>query len=289
MPEMTDAPLTRLRAEVINSKQIPTIPAVLVKILEVVGGERTGVKDLVAVVERDKVLTGRILRLANSAFFGFSRNVSTLSRAVMLLGFSMVKNLALGVKVWESLTGGRAHGEMEKLWVHSSLVAAGSRALARRLKLPDPEEAFTAGLLHDIGKVILFTRFPSQYGEILGKWTGDEGVVAERGALGVDHAQVGGWLAESWSLPALIVEAASGHHRSLEDSSRWDLSGVVNLANRLVNATSLDQTEVSEEVQSLLRDLRDPLLDAATWAEITEQLRAQEAEVRNFFSPVEGE
>jgi len=286
---MTDVSLARLRAEVINSKQIPTIPAVLVKILEVVGGERTGVKDLVAVVERDKALTGRILRLANSAFFGFSRNVATLSRAVMLLGFSTVKNLALGVKVWETLTGGTAHGEMEKLWVHSSLVAAASRALARRLKLPDPEEAFTAGLLHDMGKVILFTRFPSEYREILGKWTGDEGVVAERGALGVDHSQVGGWLAESWSLPALIVDAASSHHRTLGDRSGWNLSGVVNLANRLVNATSLDRAELSEEAEALLRDLADPLLDSATWLEITDQLRAQEAEVRDFFSPAEDE
>jgi len=289
MPRLSNASLARLRAEVVNSKQIPTIPVVLVRILEVVDGERTCVRDLVEVVEKDKALTGRILRLSNSAFFGFARKVSTLSRAVMLLGFSTVKNLALGVKVWEALTGGRTGADMEGLWIHSSLVAVASRLLSRRLKLPDPEEAFTAGLLHDIGKVVLAIRFPEQYQALLATAGGQAGSEAEREALGIDHAQVGGWLAESWTLPPVIVAAASEHPRLLGSITAWDAGTVVNLANQLVNATDLGQADANPELIQLLRELQDPIITVEVWSEITKQLEAQEAELKGFFSPPDGE
>src|SRR5258706_3944341 len=154
------ARLARLRAQIINSKDLPTIPVLLARILAVVDGDRSSTRDLVEVMQRDPALTGRVLRLANSGFFGFARQVSTLPRAVMILGFSTVRSLALGVKVWEAFLG---HGSasLSELWEHAALVGAASRLIAQRPRAAEPEEVFTAGLLHDVGRVVLALRFPA--------------------------------------------------------------------------------------------------------------------------------
>src|SRR5262249_28265494 len=151
-------------------------------------------------MQRDQALAGRVLRLANSGFFACSRQVATLPRAVMLLGFSTVKNLALGIKIWETMMhrGGPA---IATLWEHSALVGAAARLIAQRTRSADPEELFTGGLLHDIGRVVLRIRFAAVYDRVAGEGN-DAGLPGrERDAFGVDHAAAGSWLGEAWSLP----------------------------------------------------------------------------------------
>ena len=152
---MDQQAVQQFRAEVMARKNLPTIPTVLAKILQLVDAETASGKELIAVVERDQALTGKLLRLANSAFFGQSRRVATIPRAVVLLGFSTVRNLALSVKVWETLGAGVARSRLEELWRHAVAVAMATKALATRLRAGDPEEAFTAGLLHDVGRLLL--------------------------------------------------------------------------------------------------------------------------------------
>src|SRR4029077_15055307 len=129
--------------EVRARKNLPTIPTVLARILQLADAENTSGKELIAVVEHAQALTGEMLRLANSAFFGQSRRVATIPRAVVLLGFSAVRNLALSVKVWEALVAGVARSRLEELWRHAVWVAMATKALATRLRAGDPEEAFT--------------------------------------------------------------------------------------------------------------------------------------------------
>src|SRR5207248_5443939 len=132
-------------------KNLPTIPTVLARILQLADAENTSGKELIAVVEHDQALTGKMLRLANSAFFGQSRRVAAIPRAVVLLGFTTVRNLALGVKVWDVLGAGIARSRVDELWTHAVAVALATRSLAVRLRTGDPDEGFTAGLLHDVG------------------------------------------------------------------------------------------------------------------------------------------
>src|SRR5512139_4063488 len=110
--------LARLRAEIVNSRDVPTIPVLLLRILRVVDGERASAKDLVELMQRDQALAGRVLGLANSGFFACSREVARLSLAVMLLGVSTVKNLALGIKIWETMAS-RGGVAIASLWAHS--------------------------------------------------------------------------------------------------------------------------------------------------------------------------
>src|SRR3989442_8211365 len=242
--------LQRFRAEVIGQKNLPTIPAVLARVLGLVEREDSSTRDLVDLIEHDQALTGKMLRLANSAFFGQSRGVGTIPRAVMLLGFSTVRNLALGVKVWDTIADGIPSERLEELWTHAVMVAVASKVLAAKLCAGDPDEAFTAGLLHDVGRLVLAARFKDAY------WTAAAGadragsiVDFEQETFGVHHAEVGGWLLEAWGLPPPIVEAARLHHATPD---RPGATGLVASANRLVAVTDVAEGRVRPEAAGAL-------------------------------------
>jgi putative nucleotidyltransferase with HDIG domain len=268
---MDEQALQQFRAEVIGRKNLPTIPTVLAQILRLVDREGASGKELVEVIEHDQALTGKMLRLANSAFFGQSRRVATIPRAVVLLGFSTVRNLALGVKVWDALSSGISRVRLEELWAHAVTVAVATKELVVRLRAGDPDEAFTAGLLHDIGRLVLAMRFREQYWEVTGGGTESEPVESiESSSFGVDHAEVGGWMLEAWSLPPGIVEAVRNHHG---DFVRPGLPGILAVANRLVAWTDLENGSVRPEAQLVLQRLADRGINAEMWQEVMSQLR----------------
>jgi putative nucleotidyltransferase with HDIG domain len=278
------ARLARIRAEIVNAKDLPTIPVLLARILAVVDGDRSSTRDLVDVMQRDQVLAGRVLRLANSGFFGFSRQVSTLARAVMILGFSSVRSLALGVKVWETLLG-EGGAALTALWAHSALVGAAARLIAQRTRAADPEEVFTAGLLHDIGRVVLARKFPAEYAVVLDATDAAGGslVDRERAVFGIDHTHAGAWLGETWALPKPIIDAAARHHDEITAATPLGTALIVNLANRLVRWTDLDGGAVDPEAERQLETLTAVGLSLAAWLEIAAVLQGQKGDLEQFF------
>ena len=280
MSSMGVEELARLRAEIVNARDVPTIPVLLLRILRVVDGERTSAKDLVELMQKDQALAGRVLRLANSGFFACARQVSTLPRAVMLLGFATVKNLALGIKIWETLAP-KGGADIAALWEHSALVGAAARLIAQRTRAADPDECFTAGLLHDIGRVVLHMKFAAVY-ERLARVGGDTPLVLrERDAFGVDHAQVGAWLGEAWALPAAIVEATRDHHAELAPGTPLDGAVIVNLANRLVHWTDAESGVLSPDAEAVLGGA--PGLTFGACVEIAAQLQGQKDDLKVFY------
>jgi putative nucleotidyltransferase with HDIG domain len=247
---MDSTTLQQFRADVIARKSLPTIPPVLTGIIALIDDDRAGAKKLVDLIERDQALTARLLRLANSAFFGQARKVSTIPRAVLLLGFSTVRNLALGVKVWDTLGTGVSRKELETLWTHSVQVAALARLIARQQRQTNPDEAFTTGLLHDVGQLVLALRFKEIYWETARKATSTEHLPGlEQSSLGVDHAEVGSWLLEAWNLPALMVEAVRRHH---DPEARTGLAGAIGAASRLVHRTNFQTGAVADDAAGIL-------------------------------------
>jgi putative nucleotidyltransferase with HDIG domain len=239
--------LQQFRADVIARKSLPTIPPVLTGIIALIDDDRAGAKRLVDLIERDQALTARLLRLANSAFFGQARKVATIPRAVLLLGFSTVRNLALGVKVWDTLGTGVSRQELERLWTHAVEVAAAARVLARQQRQVNPDEAFTTGLLHDVGQLVLALRFKDLYWDTAHKATSTEHLAGlEQTSLGVDHAEVGSWLLEAWNLPPIMVEAVRRHH---ELDARTGLAGVIAAASRLAHRTNFRTGEVAADAE----------------------------------------
>jgi len=191
--------------------ELPPLNEVARHLLSLIGGERTSAGDLDRVIRNDQALTARVLKVANSAAYGKSRRVSSLTEAVMLMGDARLADLVLGVSLDQALGEGALADFAERAWDHSIDCAAVARALARLQGQVDPDTAFVAGLMHDIGLLVLARAAPTEIAGLLASRPADQ-LAAERQLLGLNHPQVGLRLLEKWNLPPHLCEAVRLHH-----------------------------------------------------------------------------
>ncbi|CAK7063958.1 HDOD domain-containing protein [Tissierella sp.] len=210
--------MTKLTLEYIVNKveDMKVLPEIINKIIVLTDDPDSTVHDMEEVILQDQVLTTKILRLANSAYYGYARKISTISQATVLLGFQAIKGIALASTVRTYLTNELRGYSLEKneLWSQSQTCAIVSRFIAKSIKYYNPEEAYIAGLLRDIGKTILNQHMEKEYMEVLLKM--EKGNIsfldAEKEVLGFGHAEIGEKIAEKWNLPKDLVEAIGYHH-----------------------------------------------------------------------------
>jgi HD-like signal output (HDOD) protein len=221
------------------NKNLFTLPQVLSEILKVVEKETSSAKDIAEIILKDISLTGKILRVANSAFYGRSRQVTTVNQAVVTLGMRATKSLALSVSLYEIVNKKGAYGDFEPklFWIHSLEVATAARMITEHLKLSASEELFVSGLLHDIGIIFLQFSFPKEYKQVkeLVK-RGMELCKAEEDVIGINHSRVGQYVSEKWNLPAKIGQSIGNHHLqvTLGEIEAQDVHWqIVNLANQM--------------------------------------------------------
>jgi len=218
---------------------LPPLPEAVCRLCELAGDLDADIHEMARVIAEDQALTTRILRIANSAFYGLSGRVRTVSHAIVVLGFREIRNLALGVTVFALRYGRDRSSPLDHtdFWRHALAVASAARMIATHVGLADPEEAYVAGLIHDVGKLVLVEHFPDEYTEALWQANSDGCPLneAERAILGTDHAEVGRKLCEQWKLPGALVHGVALHHRSLEDMAKPAeneyLASVVRLAD----------------------------------------------------------
>ena len=194
---------------------LPTLPTVVAKMIELVDNPRTSASSLARLIATDQALTARILKLANSAYYGFSREISTVNMAIVVLGFNTVKDMGLSLSVFDVFKTGKPNAsfDLTRFWEHSIACGIASRMLARTYRSRYTGEAFVAGLLHDIGKVILNQYFQEDFLAIIENQR--KGITleeAETGIIGTHHTQIGSWLAEKWNLPRIISRTLLYHH-----------------------------------------------------------------------------
>ncbi|MEW6271605.1 MAG: HDOD domain-containing protein [Thermodesulfobacteriota bacterium] len=224
--------LQRLRGEVIRTRDLPAAPSALVAALSLTDADEHA-DQLIALVAHDPALYAKVLRVANSTLFGQRRAVASAERALLVLGFSTLRNLVLGMSVWEDLGRGVPRPELEALWRHSLLTARLSHDLAMCVAV-DRDAAFAAGMLHDAGRLVLARHFGAEYWQALERCADGTPVDrAERDSFDVDHARVAGWLFEAWALPEALTRAAQEHHHEHPPDV---LGRVVGTANRLLRA-----------------------------------------------------
>lgn len=222
---------------------LPTLPTVVSKMIQLVDNPKTSATSLARLIYTDQALTARILKLANSAYYGFPREISTVNMAIVVLGFNTVKEMGLSLSVFEVFKGGSddATFDISRFWQHSIGCGSAARMLARRLDNHMIGEAFVAGLLHDIGKIIIRQYLAREFAAIIDK-VSRQGIdldQAEMEVVGTSHAQVGAWLAEKWNLPRIIVDAIAFHHKPSEAREDQIMVAIVNVANYLCHLSQI--------------------------------------------------
>jgi putative nucleotidyltransferase with HDIG domain len=221
-------------------QDLPSLPAVVMELLGSIEQDNIDISVLAKKVSYDQALTAKTLRLANSSSLGLQVKVATIQQAITFLGFQATRNLITAAAVTGCFPNGLCPGFNDKaFWRHSIATAACARSLARRLRF-NQDVAFTAGLLHDIGRLVLVTGHPQAYSEVLA-WRDKEDSdweVAERAVLGVDHVDAGIALAEHWNFSDTMRQAIAWHHAP-ETPGAGFLAAIVHVANAVVHALDL--------------------------------------------------
>lgn len=222
--------------------RMPSLSTTVTKVLEVCNSPKTSANDLNRVISLDPVLTGHVLKLINSAYYSLPNQVSSLARAIIMLGLNTVKNLALSTAVVGALAKKTSFASlpMDAFWAHSICVGVTAKALAvvRNVAGADREEHFVAGMLHDLGKIPLNICFAEQYGQALQLATLEQGPLlrAERLLVGLDHGVTGRLIGDKWRLSPSIVETLAFHHDPEQAAAEHrDLVATVALANLYAN------------------------------------------------------
>nr|MEE4268275.1 HDOD domain-containing protein [Candidatus Krumholzibacteria bacterium] len=214
-------------------KDLPSLPLVVNRLLEIMEQESSSAEDISNVLSGDQALAAKVLKLVNSSFYGLSGEVSTISRAVVVLGVGAIRNLAMGLSIAQIMVKGE-RGELQKhFWDHSITTATATELLARQCGYPDPEEAFIAGLLHDIGHLVLLLALPQEFLALTE--AGQAGLVdVEKAQLGLGHHQVGQKVLKHWKLPHPLVQAARFHHHGPTlTSGEEPLTSLVGMADTI--------------------------------------------------------
>lgn len=237
---MSDAiRLLELEKAITKAGDLPAVPAVVSEVLRLTDDANVALQAVSDVIQRDPAITAKLLRVSNSPYYGMKQAVGTLKLALVILGVREVRNIVLGISVMDALRNGRTERLLEKhdFWNHSALVGGLARKLGTQFRLGLQGEDFIAGLLHDIGKLVLWRQLGEAYESV---FVGSGGhsmrlCKAERAAFGFDHADAAAVLANKWNMPETLRDALAFHHdgegRSLESAKDPRLAAVVRIAN----------------------------------------------------------
>ncbi len=216
-----------IKALVNGIQDLPALPLVAQKLQHVMDDPLSTAADAVGAIEGDQSLAKKVLSLVNSAYYGLPREITRISQAVPLLGFRSISQLALGISVISVFRDkDEERFNREGLWRHSIGCALCSQMIAKKAEYPRPEDCFSGGLLHDIGKLVLDQFLHEELMAILEQTEKGEisFLEAERNRLAIDHAIIGEWLARKWKLPLLVVVSIRHHHQPFEERRGFSMS-----------------------------------------------------------------
>ncbi len=234
---------------------IPTMPLIIVEALDLIKDPSSNVLKLSEIVSKDISITAEVLKLVNSAYYGFPYQITTINKAIALLGLTKIKSLLMSIAVKQIMTSESG----KKLWEHSIKCAVGSQLVANSLGYENTEEFFTMGLLHDMGKTVIEI-YNKSASEEVNKLVeiGADRLTAEKMLIGFDHAEIGEELLLRWNLPAIIGSCVRHHHnpRLSEEFSRV---GIVYIVDRVIQPSLPYPVLDSEIMDEFDFEIFDPL------------------------------
>ena len=231
-------------------ESMPTLPTVAFQVMEITGDSNSSANDLMKIISPDISLTTKILKIANSPFYGLTREISSLQHAVTVLGFKEIRNLVISTVAFESFKNLRQNKKFDinKFWMHSFYCALAAKIIAVDLK-NGSNELFVAGLVHDIGKLAMYITFPVEFimqiemmSPVKIKYTAFE---AEKDVFGMTHDEVGMKLLKKWMFPDSLLTAVGYHHRPQEADKKSPFPIIVHVADILTHVYEM-QAEDAE-------------------------------------------
>ena len=194
----------------LDIESLPTLPVIAAQVMECLNDPNSSIQDVADVILRDQSMSVKILKLVNSAFYGFPKRIGTLSHAISILGFETVRGLVLGISILDTFRV--KEFDLLHFWEHSIRTASLMSFLADRLCYPRRDEAFTVGLIHDVGKLVFMLKAPDLYRQVVLQAETNPCVI-EQQLMKMDHAFAGAQVARSWNFPATYVHAIETHHQ----------------------------------------------------------------------------
>jgi HD-like signal output (HDOD) protein len=255
-----------------NIRNLPTLPDVVVQISRLCDDPNSSTREIAELIEKDPVLTTKVLKLVNSSYFGLSRELFSVHQALVLIGYNNLKSLVLSASMLQVFSKDSQVGAFSRkaLWKHSVGVGVGARFLAKRFRAADPEQSFVAGLIHDVGKVIIDWFFHPEFIKIIETvdrehcWIRD----AELSVMDVTHEEIGGYLAARWNLPKALHGAISHHHQLENAQEHAATAALVQLADMLIRSLDVgyggdSKVPILEKQVSEILPLEDSLEDVS--------------------------
>ena len=225
-------------------EDLPTLPTILFEVNTLLEDINTSAKKLGETIGKDPSMVAKILKLVNSAFYGFRSKVSDISNALVLLGFNTVRNSIISVSIIKAFSGKNdLEGfDITEFWKHSIAVAVTSKRLAEKCRVEAPDNCFVAGLLHDIGKLVLSQYFQDLFTKV---WitAQKENLTfyeAEKKEISVKHPMIGSFLVKRWQFPDHLVDAVKCHHAVRKNVSNYELLLIVYIADIIVNHCAIE-------------------------------------------------
>jgi signal transduction histidine kinase/HD-like signal output (HDOD) protein len=265
--------LSRIEA----SRNLPSLPQVLLKLIDACRNEETTIRDIAQIISGDSALSARILGIVNSPFYRRAEKIIRVEDALFQLGRDSVRNIAVSSSIHQvfSKVNGQSLFNMKLYWRHALLCAVLARRLADKASYKAAELSFLSGILHDVGRMVLWVNFPEEYGKVL-KAAGNQSELLLEGELkmGITHSEVGSWLLNRWGLDAFTVDAVRYHHEPLERiHNAFPLVKIVYAANLL-------SSDIPESDFSRYKVIRE--LFGISFTDITEMISSAEEEVREL-------
>ncbi len=260
----------RLEKAISTASDLPTLPHMAKALNKLIRTPQTSAAQIGTLISEDQALTAQVLRVVNSAYYGFPRQINNVTHSIVILGFNKVRDIVLMSSILDCFRGRTGEFDFVEFWKHSMGTAIASDALANTLRVSCEEDAFVAGLLHDIGKLVLSASFPQPFGEALALAQKKEMLLrdAEMELFGFDHSLVGNILALKWGFTENLCEAIHHHHNPAIARRGQELASIVHVGDILARSIMIgsggdNQIPVIDEMVRTNLDITREEIDRA--------------------------
>jgi putative nucleotidyltransferase with HDIG domain len=265
-----------------NSKNLGTLPTVVVNLLKILNDPRSSASDLAEIISVDQVLSSKLLQLVNSAYFGLRKEVIDIRQAISLIGYNAVRSFTLCISLFDSMPQSGANNfSKESFWIHSIAVGFFAKKLAQKLKLQNADEYFVAGLVHDIGKVMMLQFLGQSFFQVttVARTQKISFFDAELKSIESNHTEIGAWVLEKWKLPELLLHSVSYHHSNVSNNKTIMPNEIIAFADNMTKDKQIGFSGDDNIIAANYQALKEKYNINQSWIDETAEVVKKETEI----------